>query len=326
MSNGVPAAHTRSPKRAATIVLAFASLLVALALPSPAHAQRRQEQRTKEDIKEEGRRVFNRETADPNRRTDGGAYVSDGKWSIAVMSLRGPERDEAAPIALARIRAEGRLPEAFAERRSSATIIAVGKFDSPDDPQAQRELRRIQEILVNGVPAYSFAFLCPPEAEPKFGAHPEYNLLRAKETFGSAAIQTLQVGVYARDDLKNPTEKDLAEVRRLAESAAVKLRQEGELAFYYHGPRRSMVTIGVFDISDFDPQIPGYNSPRLVAAKRRHPHNLYNGQGIRERNPQDGTSRLQPSTLVAIPDPPPQPRRPADHPPAQPGAAPQRQR
>lgn len=260
--------------------------------------------RDAEAIKEEARKVLGGGgNSNPNDKSN--ATRSDGKWCIAIVSLRGPERDEAAGVALARMRSEGKLPEAYADRRSNATIIAVGKFDSADDERAKAELKRIQELEIDGLPIYGQAFLCPPEADENLGSTPEYNLLKAKETYGSAAIQTLQVGVYGRDDLKKPTEEDLAECRKLAETAAVKLRQEGELAFYYHGPRRSMVTIGVFDLNDYDPQLPNYNSPRLMAAKKRHPYNLYNGQGIRESDPQGkkGT-RLQPSTLVAIPDAP----------------------
>jgi nucleoside-diphosphate-sugar epimerase len=133
------------------------------------------------------------------------------------------------------------------------------------------------------------------------GALPQFNLAKAKEQFGEkAALYTLQVGVYGRRDLPNPKEADLKEVRKTAEEAAAKLRKEGELAFYYHGPTMSMVTIGVYDEKDFDPQIPNFESQRLREAKKRNPLNLYNGAGVKIK-PKGSPATMQPSGLVEIP-------------------------
>src|SRR5262249_24035027 len=107
--------------------------------------------------------------------------------------------------------------------------------------------------------------------------------------------------VYGRRDLPNPTQADLTEARKAAEQAAARFRQEGEQAFYYHGPRMSMVTIGAFNIEDFDPQTPSYQSTRLLEVRKRHPYNLYNGAGIKVINKANGRSELQPSSLVEIP-------------------------
>ena len=127
-------------------------------------------------------------------------------------------------------------------------------------------------------------------------------LVQAKAMFGSEALYSLQIAVYGRRDLPNPSEADLAETRKAAEQAAIRLRQEGEQAFYYHGPRMSMVTIGVFGIDDFDPQTPSYKSSRLLAAQKRHPYNLYNGAGIKEKRNPRSEGKLQPSNLVALPE------------------------
>src|SRR5207249_754255 len=116
---------------------------------------------------------------------------------------------------------------------------------------------------VGGQRPYVGAYLAPPPAGQMPGSLPQYNLLRAREAFGEKALYTLQVGVYGRRDLEHPSEADLAEERRAAEEAAFRLRQEGELAFYYHGPQMSTVSVGVFDQTDFDPQTPTVKSARL---------------------------------------------------------------
>lgn len=225
------------------------------------------------------------------------------RWSIVLATFRGEGQMEAARIALRRMQTEGRLPEAYLERRGPATTIAYGGYSGPDDSQAQRDLKRIQQMEFNGLRPYWIAYLAPPYTGTIIGEHPEYNLLNAKARFGRHALYTLQVGAYGREDLEYPTEEELAESRRKAEEAAALLRQEGEAAFYYHGRRLSMVTVGVFDSSDFDPEVPGMQSQRLRQARERHPYNLYNGQGVRTRvGGAAGEWRMQPSTLVNIPE------------------------
>lgn len=226
------------------------------------------------------------------------AAVSTG-WSIAIHLTRGDEQTEA-PAILARIRTQGGLPNAFLQKRGQATLIAFGNFADPDDASAQAELKRVQQLEVDGKRPYQAAYLIPPPSGSLQGRLPQYNLLRAKANFGDSALYTLQVAVYGREDLPRPTEADLADTRKAAEDAVIALRKEGEQAFYYHGPRLSMVTVGVFDLSDFDPQLPRYKSSKLIAAQKRHPYNLYNGAAIKEK-PKGAPERLQPSNLVAIP-------------------------
>lgn len=292
----------KNPVRAAAFALATCALLV------PALA-RVDDPKPSDALREEARKVLgggaggvaDKRDADKSKRS-GTDTEHSSQWCIAIMSLRDETRREAAPLALEQVRTKGRLPEAYIDDRPGAIVIAVGSYAGPDDPQAQEELKRVRAIEVDGLTPYAFAFLCPPEARDQAGSTPEYNLTRAKALFGSKAIQSLQVAVYGREDLKNPTEKDLSEVRTKAEEYCVQLRREGELAFYYHGPRRSMVTIGVFDTTDYDPQLPSYNSPRLQEVRKRHPYNLYNGAAIREKRPGQKEGRLQPSTLVMIPE------------------------
>jgi hypothetical protein len=298
-------------------VFLIAALSCSTGLASSSFAQSKEPAPSK-DLQDEARKVLGPGASAP-AKSAAGQSQSSGKWCIALASLRGVDRDEATPIALEQIRTRGQLPAAFADRRANATIIAYGQYDSAEDPQAIADLKRIREIQVDGQSPYILAILSPPPEATKIGGIPEYNLLQAKRIFGDHAVQSLQVAVYGREDLKSPTEKDLQECRDKAEEYCLQLRQEGEMAFYYHGQRRSMVTIGVFDTTDYDPQVPGFNSARLLDVKKRHPYNLYNGAAIREKRPGQKEGRLQPSTLVKIPDPPIQP---IDAPAGSGGAAP----
>ncbi len=74
--------------------------------------------------------------------------------------------------------------------------------------------------------------------------------------------------------------------------------QDGELAFYYHGPTKSMVTVGLFGDRDYDPAT-DRRSDRLLQTQRRFPNNMLNGRTIIERR--IGGNRTQPSSLVMVP-------------------------
>ncbi len=126
------------------------------------------------------------------------------------------------------------------------------------------------------------------------------DLRSAPEIYGRRAVYTLQIGVYGRADMKAPTEKDVLEARKKAEEAAAELRRQGELAFYYHGPSMSMVTVGVFGESDIQNSF----SLELRDLMERFPHNLVNGQGVSQTvMTTDGREEqmLQPSFPVLIP-------------------------
>jgi len=222
-------------------------------------------------------------------KASGAASPSDA-WRIMLVSFTGPSALQRAKAALPTVQRMGGVPNAIVMPQKDGAIIAVGAYNSPTSPQVQRDLKRIRSILVNGQPAYPQAFLVPPPKGVN-GANPKWNLANAKEQFGQSVQYTLQVAVYESDDRN--------EAMRSAEQAVATYRQNGELAFYYHGPNRSMVTIGVFTKDDYDPAT-GRTSDELTALMKKHPQHLYNGMGIKEHLI-DGASRLQPTRLVRIP-------------------------
>lgn len=251
----------------------------------------------RDDLKDEAKKLFGPGASAPN---DTASHDAAG-WAVILAAFRGDEAQSAANVMLQRTRGEGGLPEAYIARRNDAYVIAVGDFPSPDDERAVKELARVQQIEVNGDKPFRYALLAPPSGTMK-GDMPQYNLLQAKRQLGDDALYTLQIGAYGNlGQQTKPTAEELSKVRKAAEEAAYKLRQEGEQAFYYHGPSMSMVTVGVFGTEDFDPQVPNFKSARLRDAQKRHPYNLYNGQAVREKI-KGAPDRLQPSNLVAIPN------------------------
>lgn len=297
--------HIAAPNRRnlrGRVVLGALALLGAASL-----AACQQDRPQRPTMAEEGRELFGTgsgRTASSSSASREGQ--SAGGWSIVIVAFRGPSQDADAQAGLARVRSVGNLPDAYLEKRGETTVIALGRYAGPDDPRAQADLERVRAVEAEGQRPFAAAVLAPPAGAAAPGAFPEYDLRNAKRLNGDWALYTLQVGVYSREGGGPAKPEELAEFRKAAEAAVVQLRHEGHQAFYYHGPNRSMVTVGLFGKDDFDPQVPGISSPALRRMREAFPHNLLNGRGIRERIPgrprnDPDAWRLQPSALVAVP-------------------------
>jgi hypothetical protein len=91
--------------------------------------------------------------------------------------------------------------------------------------------------------------------------------------------------------------------------AAARLRADGDQAYFYHGPNRSLVTVGLFTEQDFGVEqqpapdggvlfIPTYGQ-RVRELQKKFSYNLGNGRTIIEKS---GDKKLgeQPSFLVRV--------------------------
>jgi hypothetical protein len=236
------------------------------------------------------------------------AQAAPGKvtteWSIVIVSFRGEGAKPAAEAAAEKVRTKGSLPDAYAEQRGDAWVVAYGHYAKFDDSAAQRDLEHVKSITVDDAKPFEGAVLSPPLVDHVAGTLPQYDLANVKAKQGKRAAYSLQVGVYdAANQGRQASPDDVQAAREAAEQATLELRREGEEAYYYHGPRRSMVTIGVFPASDLDTSRGGSPvlAPRIKDIRQRFPYNLVNGQGLLVQNKGDKEGRLQPSFLVAIP-------------------------
>jgi hypothetical protein len=227
-----------------------------------------------------------------------------GGWSILLMKV------EQGGMVLAQqmldvIQTEGGLIQARIEQRDSGLVIVYGDYLDKSDPRAIKDFKRVLKTQIGGQIVFENAIFLPPSSEALRGSNPSYDLRTVKGRLGDLAIYTLQVGLYGRGDFQTPSAQDLAAFRRAAEDAVRELRSQGEMAFYYHAPARSMVTIGVFGERDYDAStMPPTQSPALRSLREKFPNNLLNGQGINEtiRTESGKMTRIQSSQLVAIPE------------------------
>jgi len=225
-----------------------------------------------------------------------------GGWSIILTQLGGASMEQAQKL-LKVIHNEAGLREAFIKKRPEGLVIAYGSYLGRE--AALKDLPRIKETKILSSMPFENAIIAPPSSAELRGNNPMHDLRTVKQRYGEQAVYTLQIGVYGRVDYQNPSPEELAAYRAAAEEAVRDLRSQGERAFYYHAPARSMVTVGVFGEKDFDNEtLPPYQSPALKATRDKFPNNLLNGAGINEtlRTESGKMKRLQSSQLVAIPE------------------------
>ena len=263
--------------------------------------------RTTSSRGESTRRTFDPdEAADLFRAAAAGADPAGRRdaWSIVLAAFSGEDQQRDAELVLAAVGDIG-LAGANLETRRDNTVLTFGAYEDPDDPEAARDLRRIRQITLDGRTPFAGAFLAPPTAEAGTGRTPEYDLRYAKALHNPGALDTPEIAVYARADRRRPRRDGLEQFRAAAEEAVRSLRAEGEPAFFYHGPNRSSVTLGLFNGDDHDPETPQFESTRLRMSRDRHPTLLLNGAGLREtvRTSSGTATRLKPTYLVGVPDP-----------------------
>lgn len=228
--------------------------------------------------------------------TKGATNAGQDFWTIGLKPFAGQGARLRAEQELARLRQLPGLKDAFVLDRGPRIVVCVGKVASPATAEAEALLERVRKIRDEGTTPFAHAFFIPPSD----AAASDLDLRSAPTLYGKDAIYTLQIGAYGRTDNRAPTERDIIEARKSAEDAAADLRRQGELAFYYHGPSMSMVTVGVFGERDIKDSF----SLELLSLMERFPHNLVNGQGVTQTvMTTDGKEEqiLQPSFPVLIP-------------------------
>ena len=86
--------------------------------------------------------------------------------------------------------------------------------------------------------------------------------------------------------------------RDQAELYAKSLREKGEEAYFYHGPHRSMVTVGVFSANDFEQG--GTYGARIRAVQERFPYHTVNGEQISEQANGEGDGNKRPHKSFVV--------------------------
>lgn len=214
-------------------------------------------------------------------------------WAILLGATTGPGADRQAATLAALAKQSGSVESVFIERRDEGYAVLYGSYDDPGSAQAKSDLASARAIMIADARPFEGAIMAPPAVRGVAGSTPEYDLRNVRQFSGDKGVRfTFQVGIYLRTDLQKPTESEIAEFRKSAEEAVRALRGSGEQAFYYHGPEKSTITIGLFS-DDKDVRIP--------ALRKKYPLNMVNGQQTTNAKAVAG-QRGQESFLVRLPN------------------------
>lgn len=220
-------------------------------------------------------------------------------WAIVLTTFTTQNHREQAAQWLALVRERTPFTSAWIESDERGSVVRYGSYPSVDSKQAQQDLTRIKRFEYNGGQPFSRAYLSRYGQSKTAGRLREYHLSQALKFFpGQDTVYSLQIGVYEAEQ-----DTTAEQARRLAEEAVMQLRAQGEMAFYYHGPNRSMVCIGAFPSTAVDAAT-GFYSADVRALQQRFPYNSFNGRSLKQNIvTMTGQRReeIQPSFLVQVP-------------------------
>ena len=171
---------------------------------------------------------------------------------------------------------------AWIHQTTDGAAVVYGRYASVEDPRAQEDLRWIKSFSINGQPILRGAMLTRVVvggARQSFG---RFELLSVRKQYPAIdPLYTLQIEVWGSFGARELT---WDEVRRSAEQRVRELRGENVLAFYHHDfdQQISMVTVGLFDHTSFDPQTYIGLDPTLIEYRERFQDHLMNGAPVDE--------------------------------------------
>jgi hypothetical protein len=211
---------------------------------------------------------------------------TDSDFAIHLASFEGKKARKQADGLRDRLVDDMKIPGVWVWEGEGRAVVYRGRYPNPLIDDAARDLRQTRLIQVDGKRLFEDADVMPVGA----GTSASIVEMDLKRHSGK---HTLQIAVY--DDAFGP------DFRNAAERAATELRKQGNEAYFYHGPNRSLVTVGLFDRADRDSVngVEGYGE-RARLLQQKFPYNLVNGLTIKERRNGKELGE-QPSFLVEVP-------------------------
>ncbi len=228
--------------------------------------------------------------------------VDDRRWSVLLMSFTGEDHAQLARAACEQIRGRFKdLTGAFVRSKTNGSVVLVGRFASPKDPEAKPMLKAAQSIVDGNTRPFARALLTrwEPSRDTKPGPHDLRQARRANP--GAARLFSLEVAVWSDFGSEQIA---VDEIRKKAEAYARELRMQGSEAFYFHDDdrRMSIVTVGVFGEDAYNPQTMLF-SDAVDQSRRKFPKLLVNGEELLKlKQPGSKDTVPEPSVLVEVPE------------------------
>lgn len=225
------------------------------------------------------------------RPTTAADLDQNANWAIAADVMAGSAHREMAKQRVEDLRRATGLAGFWALDEGTKSTVYYGRYKSPQQPEATKDIEQLRAMKNSGQIRVETLMLLPlPTAALASGELGEFDLRR----MAGRAVYSLQIGFYEGGP----------DARKVAEDAVAALRKQGTEAYYYHGPNRSVVSVGTFGESAIISTTEGQRiqttyDARVKALQEQFPYNLANGRVIEETR--QGTTTRQPSFLVRVP-------------------------
>ncbi|MEO0515099.1 MAG: hypothetical protein AAF086_07380 [Planctomycetota bacterium] len=212
-------------------------------------------------------------------------------YAIRLAAYEGPDRAGKAGQDAVWARIQG-IPRVWTVEAEGLISVYAGRYSRGDDPGAMKLVGQVR-TLERGEDDTPFAQaqIVQLAGVDAFSSDDPYDL----RTSSNEYEYSVQIGFF---DVQFEGDR-----RAAAEQWVQQLRDEQEVrAFYYHGPHRSMVTVGLFTHRDFVRRgyvdVPG---PEIQSLREKFPHNLGNGMTLKQTNKAGQDLGEQTSFVVRIP-------------------------
>lgn len=208
-------------------------------------------------------------------------------YAVQLARFTGPDAASQAFDLTAGLRESAGLADLWYTESGGGTSVYAGRFRDPRDDRAKQMLQLVRAARYQGTQPFTRAQLVALS-----GANPDGAVFNEHDLRNYTGKITLQIGFY---DVNYG-----ANYRTAAETAVQVLREQGDEAYFYHGPNRSLVTVGLFTRPEAlvpNGQTEQY-SPAVRALQERFPHNLMNGVTFERR--ENGVGGVQQSFLVPV--------------------------
>ncbi len=188
-------------------------------------------------------------------------------WAIQVTQFTGNTRHDQARKLVQQLRTQTNLTKFWIEDLNNTATIYQGRFSKASDPAIRNALANVQQIQLAGTRPFTESKLVPILGQTHTITDP-YDL---RQFIG---YYSLQIGFYDQAFGQD--------FRQAAEQAIQVLREEGHDAYYYHGPHRSIIAIGVFSYEQAFVSAGTHDTyaPRIHELQKLFPYNLGNGLTI----------------------------------------------
>ncbi len=188
-------------------------------------------------------------------------------WAIQLIQLTGPNRHEQATELIRQLRTQTTLADLWVEDLGNTATLYYSRFQKASDPAIRTALAKAQQIELNGTRPFTDSKLIALVGGGRAIADP-FDL---RQFIG---YYSLQIGFY--------DEAFGQDFREAAEQAIRVLREDGHEAYYYHGPYRSIIAVGVFSYEQAFVTAGTHDTyaPQIHELQKQFPYNLGNGATI----------------------------------------------